>query len=89
MKNSLTESSGACGNGAGDGIRTRDIDLGKVALYQLSYSRWWLPLSLAWGLVSNEVGDERPSQYGTGLSLECGGLAPVVMVRRCDKMGQK
>jgi hypothetical protein len=26
-------------NGAGDGIRTRDIDLGKVALYQLSYSR--------------------------------------------------
>jgi hypothetical protein len=28
-----------CGDGAGDGIRTRDIDLGKVALYQLSYSR--------------------------------------------------
>ena len=27
------------GYGAGDGIRTRDIDLGKVALYQLSYSR--------------------------------------------------
>jgi hypothetical protein len=27
------------GIGAGDGIRTRDIDLGKVALYQLSYSR--------------------------------------------------
>jgi hypothetical protein len=26
-------------SGAGDGIRTRDIDLGKVALYQLSYSR--------------------------------------------------
>src|SRR3954471_17048424 len=26
-------------NGAGDGIRTRDINLGKVALYQLSYSR--------------------------------------------------
>src|SRR5580698_8338328 len=25
--------------GAGDGIRTRDIDLAKVALYQLSYSR--------------------------------------------------
>ena len=25
--------------GAGDGARTRDIDLGKVALYQLSYSR--------------------------------------------------
>ncbi len=27
------------GIGAGDGTRTRDIDLGKVALYQLSYSR--------------------------------------------------
>jgi hypothetical protein len=26
-------------NGAGDRIRTGDIDLGKVALYQLSYSR--------------------------------------------------
>ena len=25
--------------GAGDGIRTHDINLGKVALYQLSYSR--------------------------------------------------
>ena len=25
--------------GAGDGVRTRDIDLGKVALYQLSHSR--------------------------------------------------
>ena len=26
-------------NGAGDRIRTGDINLGKVALYQLSYSR--------------------------------------------------
>ncbi|CAM9930726.1 unnamed protein product, partial [Chrysoparadoxa australica] len=26
-------------SGAGDGIRTRDPDLGKVVLYQLSYSR--------------------------------------------------
>lgn len=25
--------------GAGDEVRTRDINLGKVALYQLSYSR--------------------------------------------------
>jgi hypothetical protein len=35
--------------GAGDGIRTRDIDLGKVALYQLSYSRtpWASPFSPA------------------------------------------
>ena len=30
---------GKNGVGAGDGIRTRDINLGKVALYQLSYSR--------------------------------------------------
>ena len=28
-----------CKNGAGDGSRTRDLNLGKVALYQLSYSR--------------------------------------------------
>ncbi len=29
--------------GAGDGIRTRDIQLGRLKLYQLSYSRvgWW------------------------------------------------
>ncbi len=26
-------------NGAGDGIRTRDIQLGRLTLYQLSYSR--------------------------------------------------
>ena len=26
-------------NGAGGGIRTRDPDLGKVVLYQLSYTR--------------------------------------------------
>jgi hypothetical protein len=26
-------------DGAGNGIRTRDLNLGKVALYQLSYSR--------------------------------------------------
>ncbi len=27
--------------GAGNGIRTRDPNLGKVVLYQLSYSRIW------------------------------------------------
>ena len=27
------------GSGAGEGIRTLDINLGKVALYQLSYAR--------------------------------------------------
>ena len=29
----------SCGLGAGDGIRTRDIQLGRLSLYQLSYSR--------------------------------------------------
>jgi len=29
-------------SGARDGIRTRDPDLGKVVLYQLSYSRMWV-----------------------------------------------
>ena len=28
-----------CDNGAGEGIRTLDIHLGKVVLYQLSYAR--------------------------------------------------
>ena len=26
-------------NGAGDGVRTRDPELGKLVLYQLSYTR--------------------------------------------------
>ncbi len=30
---------------AGNGIRTRDPNLGKVVLYQLSYSRRWTPPS--------------------------------------------
>ena len=27
------------GTGAADGVRTRDLELGKLALYQLSYRR--------------------------------------------------
>jgi hypothetical protein len=43
--------------GAGDRIRTGDIDLGKVALYQLSYSRpWEIPFSPETRAVSNVVG---------------------------------
>src|SRR3972149_955597 len=35
--------------GAGDGARTRDLNLGKVALYQLSYSRAIImAIFLAW-----------------------------------------
>ncbi len=29
-------------DGAGNGGRTRDLKLGKLALYQLSYAREWL-----------------------------------------------
>jgi hypothetical protein len=35
----ITKSPHAPKGRAGNGIRTRDINLGKVALYQLSYSR--------------------------------------------------
>ncbi len=42
--------------GAGDGVRTRDIDLGKVALYQLSYSR--PPISV-YSAPSTGVNNER------------------------------
>jgi hypothetical protein len=35
----------ATGSGAGDGIRTRDIQLGRLALHQLSYSRSGDPAS--------------------------------------------
>ena len=33
-------------NGAGNEVRTRDLNLGKVALYQLSYSRITLILDV-------------------------------------------
>ena len=40
--------------GAGNEIRTRDPDLGKVVLYQLSYSRFRRPvLSSVWSAISN------------------------------------
>ncbi len=46
--------------GAGDGTRTRDIDLGKVALYQLSYSRIMLRMpkfhfALFGAALSNDI----------------------------------
>ena len=34
------EKMGGGEDGAGDGIRTRDIQLGKLTLYQLSYTRF-------------------------------------------------
>ena len=51
-----------CSNRAGDGTRTRDIKLGRLALYQLSYSRVYHSLQLIkkpapsttwWGKDSN------------------------------------
>jgi hypothetical protein len=35
-------------SGAGDEARTRDLNLGKVALYQLSYSRMVLPTTFCY-----------------------------------------
>ena len=37
-------------NGAGDAIRTRDIQLGRLALYQLSYTRidYFFSTNLRW-----------------------------------------
>jgi hypothetical protein len=54
--NKLSELAFKCQFGAGDESRTRDLNLGKVALYQLSYSReeqnystgnWVSPMLLA------------------------------------------
>jgi hypothetical protein len=39
------------GNGAGDRVRTGDINLGKVALYQLSYSRTGQTIPFSPGLL--------------------------------------
>ena len=35
-----------CKDGAGDGNRTRDVQLGKLAFYQLNYSRTYLTVIL-------------------------------------------
>jgi hypothetical protein len=70
---------GAC-FGAGDGIRTRDINLGKVALYQLSYSRIGRPEKATAFILSlseaNVNCDKGPPNFGENnprneLSLKC------------------
>ena len=38
-KSPSAEPTGLCNHGADDGVRTRDPDLGKVVLYQLSHVR--------------------------------------------------
>jgi hypothetical protein len=40
-------------SGAGDEARTRDLNLGKVALYQLSYSRMLLPTTYCYYFTSH------------------------------------
>ena len=50
--------------GAGNEARTRDLNLGKVALYQLSYSRmgtayFLLPTSFSYRIVSSQSRGER------------------------------
>ena len=47
---------------AGDGARTRDIKLGRLALYQLSYSRD----ALFTVVCASSVFSVRPSQHGGG-----------------------
>ena len=48
-------------NGAGNESRTRDLNLGKVALYQLSYSRIWMHLKLNWS--GKRVSNSRPQPW--------------------------
>ena len=50
--------------GAGNEIRTRDPNLGKVVLYQLSYSRWIEPDIL-------EAGDPLSSDPDAGSQFGC------------------
>jgi hypothetical protein len=60
--------------GAGDGIRTRDIDLGKVALYQLSYSR--LKRNLHFDLTAGQLSNQAsPSNISIVTGAYCAGSA--------------
>src|SRR5258706_5738807 len=46
--------------GAGDGARTRDVQLGRLELYQLSYSRVCRsPFSCLYGLVLGKISPRR------------------------------
>jgi hypothetical protein len=51
--------SAARANGAGDGLRTRYLDLGKVALYQVSYSR-----SARGSILPAEAGTANQAEMG-------------------------
>ena len=45
------------GIGAEDGVRTRDLNLGKVALYQLSYFRVF---NMQWAISNKQIYSELP-----------------------------
>jgi hypothetical protein len=49
-------------NGAADGDRTHDIQLGKLTLYQLSYGRKWPSEELPLSNQSTVFDDEYPSR---------------------------
>ena len=79
------------GDGAGDAIRTRDIYLGKVVLYQLSYSRnektpaptyssGMLPSKYHW---RDSV--SRPSSAWDGVVPECCEHGGICCLRSCEK----
>ena len=57
-------------NGAGDEIRTRDINLGKVALYQLSYSR--LKRNLHCALNASNLSNPWYQESGEATRVACG-----------------
>ena len=52
--------------GAGNEIRTRDPNLGKVVLYQLSYSRWVEPDILE---AVDPLSSDSDAGYGSGPSV--------------------
>ncbi len=63
--------------GAGNEIRTRDPDLGKVVLYQLSYSRFRRPvLSSVWSVIGNQIS-------GFAWKTDPQKQAPILMAKAC------
>jgi hypothetical protein len=48
--------------GAGNEVRTRDLNLGKVALYQLSYSRGKQGADYRSGLCKTQAAGSSPSE---------------------------
>src|SRR3979490_372460 len=69
--------------GAGNGIRTRDIQLGRLALYQLSYSRGLL-------VFCPEVGGGRRIRTFEGVSRQIYSLLPLAarasLLKRCGRL---